>query len=162
MSVTASDLMLSPADWAYRYTATLRKLHDGDTASVDIDLGFRLSHGNVWIRFDGYNAPEITGPQREFGLWAKNYLSRLIAESEGLLYIKTDQVVVQSITRYVAAVYVFSPEDRKLVSVADRMRLAGFHVERPKRDTLAVKSAIQNAGPRLVNAMVDDYVNDRL
>ncbi len=62
----------------YTYKALVRKVYDGDTITVDIDLGL-----NVWlkgqkIRLYGLDAPEIRGEERPTGLISKKHLSNLI------------------------------------------------------------------------------------
>ncbi len=42
----------------YFYKATLKRVVDGDTVDVDLDLGFNVSLTNQRIRFYGVNAPE--------------------------------------------------------------------------------------------------------
>ena len=46
------------ANQPYFYSATLRRVVDGDTVDVDLDLGFNVSLTNQRIRFYGVNAPE--------------------------------------------------------------------------------------------------------
>jgi endonuclease YncB( thermonuclease family) len=155
-----------PADaWAYRYRARLVTLHDGDTARVDIDLGFTVEMKNVQIRFDGYNAPEVTGPQKSQGVAARDFLEQLIAASDNLLYLQTQRLVIMSITRYVASVYL-KGANGLLIPVAETMKLAGHDVPR-------VKSTIKNFGATFYDSssgervdaafdtIVDAYVNRR-
>jgi hypothetical protein len=156
-----------PADaWAYRYRARLVALHDGDTARVDIDLGFTVEMKNVQIRFDGYNAPEVTGPQKPQGVAARNYLAQMIADSDNTLYLQTQQVVIMSITRYVASVYLKSAAG-PLYAVADAMKYAGYDVPRAK--TKGLKPVMDgwikhfqegNKAPMsIVDELVEHYVN---
>ena len=42
----------------YEYSATLRKIVDGDTVDVDIDLGFGIVFANQRIRLYGIDTPE--------------------------------------------------------------------------------------------------------
>jgi micrococcal nuclease len=42
----------------YEYRCTVLRVLDGDTAEVDIDLGFRLHYRHV-VRLCGINAPEL-------------------------------------------------------------------------------------------------------
>lgn len=43
----------------YEYEATVLKVHDGDTITVSMDLGMRVSYGTK-IRVLGINAPELS------------------------------------------------------------------------------------------------------
>ena len=42
----------------YRYRADLRRVVDGDTIDVDVDLGFRIWRSNVRVRLLGVDTPE--------------------------------------------------------------------------------------------------------
>jgi hypothetical protein len=162
----AFNATISPDDWGYRYVADVNKFHDGDTTLVDIDLGFDIWAENIWIRHDGYNAPEITGTQKEQGLLALGYWQNLTMESGGLIYLQTEKVVIRSLTRYVADVYV--SVDGALKSVNALMRAAGFHVPRVKGKTLSLpETSATNLeyGDFLesgVSQYLDEYVNERM
>lgn len=43
----------------YTYFASLVSVHDGDTLTLDIDVGFDLTHKARKIRIYGYDAPEL-------------------------------------------------------------------------------------------------------
>ena len=58
----------------YHYRAKVLSVYDGDTCTVDIDLGL-----NTWIRGEKLrlhriNAPELRGEEREAGLLARDFL----------------------------------------------------------------------------------------
>ena len=65
----------------YHYKATVKRVVDGDTIDMDVDLGFGVSK-LVRIRLADIDAPEVKGDERPEGLSAKTYL-------EGLLPIGT-------------------------------------------------------------------------
>jgi micrococcal nuclease len=113
---------------AYTYNATVIRVIDGDTAELDVDLGFRI-HFRLTARFTGYNSPEVTGPQKAAGLAAKDELIRLLTDHS--IVIKTDKLFSQSFERYVATVYVGTADG--WVSVAEHMRAKGFDVPRVKK-----------------------------
>ena len=58
----------------YEYRAFVRKVYDGDTITVDIDLGFDVILKTQKIRLLKINAPEVRGAQREAGLKSRNAL----------------------------------------------------------------------------------------
>lgn len=65
-------------DCLYTYKATVVDVYDGDTITVDLDLGF-----NTWIRGERVrlariNAPEVRGTEKIFGLPARDQLKNLI------------------------------------------------------------------------------------
>jgi micrococcal nuclease len=45
----------------YTYKATVIRVYDGDTMTVDIDLGFNIVLRNIKLRLLGINTPELRG-----------------------------------------------------------------------------------------------------
>ena len=66
----------------YQYKATVTKVYDGDTITVDIDLGLKVWLRGETIRLFGINAPEVRGEERAKGLEARDYLRELILGKE--------------------------------------------------------------------------------
>ena len=58
----------------YEYRAFVRKVYDGDTITVDIDLGFDVVLKDQKIRLTKINAPEVRGDQRPEGLKSRDAL----------------------------------------------------------------------------------------
>lgn len=58
----------------YEYRALVRKVYDGDTITVDIDLGFDMLLRNQKIRLLGIDTPEVRGAEREQGLISRDAL----------------------------------------------------------------------------------------
>lgn len=61
----------------YEYRATLRRIVDGDTVDVDIDLGFDIILHNQRIRLYGIDTPECRTrdpEEKKCGLLAKSFL----------------------------------------------------------------------------------------
>lgn len=69
------------------YTAQVVDIHDGDTISLDIDLGFGFfakahsfsGHPIISCRLYGINAPELSTPE---GLQSRDYLRTLISPGD--------------------------------------------------------------------------------
>ena len=60
----------------FHYKAIITSVYDGDTCTVDIDLGF-----SVWVRGEKLrllriNAPEVTGASKVRGLKSKKFHSQ--------------------------------------------------------------------------------------
>lgn len=68
----------------YEYTATVVSVHDGDTATFDIDLGFRV-HVTSSLRFTGINAPELSTVE---GKAARDYLLSIMPVGTNV-FVKT-------------------------------------------------------------------------
>lgn len=58
----------------YEYRAYVRKVYDGDSITVDIDLGFDIVLHNQKIRLLRINAPEVRGQERPAGLKSRDVL----------------------------------------------------------------------------------------
>lgn len=58
----------------YFYKAVLRSVYDGDTVTLDIDLGFRQWIMGRSVRLYGLNAPELRGDDREAGLASRDFV----------------------------------------------------------------------------------------
>ena len=74
----------------YEYKATIRKIVDGDTCDVDIDLGFDVWLRDQRIRLHGIDTPECrTRNKREkaHGLLAKEYVQKALVV--GRTYVLT-------------------------------------------------------------------------
>lgn len=66
-------------------------IYDGDTLTVEIDLGMNISRTET-IRLYGIDTPELRGTSRNSGLESRDYLRSIInsAEEEHLdIYIRT-------------------------------------------------------------------------
>ena len=73
----------------YEYRAYVRKVYDGDTITVDIDLGFDVVLKNQKIRLVKINAPEVRGAERPEGLKVRDIVRSRI--SNKWVIIKTSQ-----------------------------------------------------------------------
>lgn len=68
-------------DW--EVPAQLVSIHDGDTITVVLDLGWRISYTSS-IRLYGINAPELSTPD---GVAARDYVRTLIAPGDQLTVV---------------------------------------------------------------------------
>ena len=59
----------------YEYHGFVSEVYDGDTITVDIDLGFYIHIHNQKFRLLYINAPEVRGSEREKGLISRDALS---------------------------------------------------------------------------------------
>jgi micrococcal nuclease len=63
----------------------VKSVHDGDTFTVDIDLGFGVWLKDQIIRLYGINAPELKGEFRSLGFTSRDRLSELTINKEIIL-----------------------------------------------------------------------------
>ena len=66
----------------YEYKAYVTKVYDGDTITVDIDLGLGVWLRKQSIRLAGINAPEVRGDSKYLGYASRDALSELILDKE--------------------------------------------------------------------------------
>ena len=88
----------------YEYSAEVKKVYDGDTITVDFDLGFGIILRKQKIRLVGINAPEVRGKQREAGLKTRDSLrARILGKT---VTIKTSKDKKGKYGRWLGEVYI--------------------------------------------------------
>lgn len=66
----------------YVYSGIVTKVYDGDTITVDFDLGFYVSLREQTVRLAEVDAPEIKGREKLAGQAARDWLRRRILGKE--------------------------------------------------------------------------------
>lgn len=69
----------------YHYAAHVTQVYDGDTFTVDVDLGLGLWRRGQVIRLWKVNAPEVRGASRAEGVRARDFVRGLIDDKDILL-----------------------------------------------------------------------------
>ncbi len=87
----------------YVYKAFVVSIFDGDTITVNIDLGFDVWLKEQKIRLQGINAPEVRGEQRTQGIKSRNRLIELILNKE--VIIETVKDKKEKFGRWLGKVY---------------------------------------------------------
>ena len=67
-----------PADTLYHYRAVVIDVYDGDTVTVDLDLGFHVWKRGEKIRLAHIDAPELRGESQAEGEAAGDFLRDLV------------------------------------------------------------------------------------
>ena len=75
----------------YTYNALCTSVYDGDSITLDIDLGFNMWMRNQKIRLLGIDTPELRGEERADGLVAAARLRDLIENREVTLQSHRDK-----------------------------------------------------------------------
>ncbi len=75
----------------YEYRAYVRKVYDGDTVTVDIDLGFDVVLKGQKIRLTRINAPEVRGKERPEGLVSRDALREKVLDKWITIKTKKDK-----------------------------------------------------------------------
>jgi micrococcal nuclease len=86
----------------YEYKAKVLSCHDGDTITVELDLGLRVRMTTT-LRLYGINAPEVVGEQRGKGLEATEHLRSVILGKT--VIVKTYKDRKEKYGRYLADVF---------------------------------------------------------
>jgi len=69
----------------YTYKAKVVKVYDGDTITVDIDLGLDVWIHDQKIRLYGIDTPEVRGAEKVKGLLVRDHLRKMIMGKEIIL-----------------------------------------------------------------------------
>ena len=69
----------------YQYPALVVSVYDGDTITVNIDLGFGVELKKQKIRLYGINTPEIRGSSRDLGIISRDYVREKILDKNIML-----------------------------------------------------------------------------
>jgi len=108
----------------YEYKAKVTRVYDGDTITVDIDLGFFVILHKQTIRLFGLDAPEIRGEERENGLVSKRWLRSKIENKD--IIIRTVKDAKGKYGRWIGTILL--TEDEKQVNINDEMIKAGMAI----------------------------------
>ena len=88
----------------YNYRALVMSVYDGDSITVDIDLGFNNWMKNQKVRLYGIDTPEIRGEERPGGLIARDRLRELILDKE--IVIKSYRDKTGKYGRWLATIFI--------------------------------------------------------
>lgn len=93
----------------YHYSAIVRKVIDGDTLEIDIDLGLSVWVKKERIRLYGINTPEVYGVKKGSVEWqsgnqASEFVKANLKENDELI-VETIKDAKEKYGRYLAVVY---------------------------------------------------------
>lgn len=114
----------APGESLYHYRARVTAVHDGDTCTVDIDLGMTLWKRSETVRLARINAPELSGASAKRGAQSRDHLKSLIEGKDIILATIRDKR--EKYGRYLGEIWL--KRGRKQVNVNDAMVEAG-HAE---------------------------------
>ena len=109
----------------YNYKAKIVEIYDGDTLTVDLDLGLHTWVKGEKIRLSRINAPELKGSERAKGLKSRDYLRSLILDKE--VFIETIKDKKEKFGRYLGEIWIEESE-HKFININDLMVKDGFAV----------------------------------
>ena len=105
----------------YHYRARVTAVYDGDTCTVDIDLGLHAWIRGEKIRLYRINAPELTGKDRPRGLAARDHLRSLLLDKDIILETIKDKRGKYG--RYLGELWI--AQDGAMQNINDAMVAAG-------------------------------------
>lgn len=98
----------------YVYDAEVTSVYDGDTITVDVDLGFSVWLKGENIRLFGIDAPEVRGASRTQGIKSRDWLRAQISNGKQIL-IQTYKDDQDKYGRYLATLYIDGVDINKLM-----------------------------------------------
>jgi len=87
----------------YEYKAVVTKVYDGDTITVDIELGFGIYFNKQTLRLAYIDTPEVRGEERPEGLISRDRVRELVLGKE--IIIKTYKDKKGKYGRWIAEVF---------------------------------------------------------
>lgn len=108
----------------YHYRAVVRSVYDGDTLTVDIDLGLKVWLKGQTLRLYGIDTPEIRGEERPRGVQVRDFVRHYLPEGTAVI-VRTHKDRTGKFGRWLAEVWPDGWEE----SVNDRLLRLGFAKE---------------------------------
>lgn len=102
----------------YHYKAKVVSVYDGDTCTIDIDLGLHTWIRGEKIRLNRINAPELKGKDRAKGIASRDFLKRLILDKE--IIIETTKDAKEKYGRYLGEIWL-KDSSGNFINVNDEM-----------------------------------------
>ncbi len=109
----------------YHYRAEVVSVYDGDTCTLDIDLGLGIWTRGEKVRLSRINAPEVRGVERPQGLLARDWLRDRIDGRE--IWIQTIKDKKGKYGRYIAEIWI-EDESGVFVNISDELVNTGHAV----------------------------------
>ncbi len=114
----------------YQYSAIVRKVIDGDTLEIDIDLGLSVWVRQEKIRLYGINTPEIFGVKKGSLEWiegnkASEFAKSIVRENDEIR-IETIKDKKEKYGRYLALVYV-KTSDNSITDLPEIRKIGSFY-----------------------------------
>jgi len=106
----------------YHYRAQVVSVYDGDTCTVDIDLGLYTWVKSQKLRLNRINAPEMRGPEKEAGTRSRDFLRSLLQGKN--IVVETIKDNTEKYGRYLAEIWL--QQEEQWLNVNDLLVTEGF------------------------------------
>ena len=87
----------------YYYRGHVTGVWDGDSITLNLDLGFKFCRKEMKLRLYGINTPEIRGEEREKGIIARDALRKKILGKDVIIQTISDKTCKYG--RYLGIIY---------------------------------------------------------
>ena len=94
----------------YTYRAKVKYIYDGDTWTVDIDLGFGVWLKDQKLRLFGIDTPEMRGSEKARGTKVRDYCRKVAASHNHDIIIETFKDEKGKYGRWLANIYFLDEE----------------------------------------------------
>ena len=114
----------------YQYNAVIRKVVDGDTVEIDIDLGLSAWVHNEKIRLYGIDTPEVYevkkgSPEWELGNKSSEFVKQNLKENDPVI-IETIKDKKEKYGRYLALIFI-QIDQRVLTGLTDIRSIGDYY-----------------------------------
>ncbi len=114
----------------YQYKATIKKVVDGDTLEIDIDLGLSVWIRSEKVRLYGVNTPEVYGVKRGTAEWeqgnkASDFVKMVLKEADEII-VETVKDKKEKYGRYLAVVFI-KIDQNELTGLTDIRTVGGYY-----------------------------------
>lgn len=110
---------------SYQYHAKVLEVYDGDTLTLDTDLGFDV-HLITKVRLEGINTPEVRGAEKVEGLKVRDYVRTLLPPDREVVLVSKSR---EKYGRWLGRVYFVS--EGHLVDLSQHLLSQGMAEEYP-------------------------------
>jgi len=112
----------------YYYKAIVTSVYDGDTCTVDIDLGLHTWIRDEKIRLYRINAPELRGKERPEGLKSRDFLREQILNKK--ITIQTIKDKKEKYGRYLGEIWLKDEKGKEININLDKLKEYANNLER--------------------------------
>ncbi len=112
----------------YYYAALVTSVYDGDTLTVDLDLGLGIWRHGLSIRLWKVNTPEVSGNERERGLVVRDFVRGLVLNKTVLIRTILDKRGVDKTEKFgrLLGEILVADENDNLLNVNDLLLAQGM------------------------------------
>jgi micrococcal nuclease len=112
-------------NYLYHYKAKVTEVYDGDTCTVEIDLGLHTFIKGEKVRLNRINAPEVRGSEKDRGILSRDFLREKILGKDIILATLKDKN--EKYGRYLGEIFIDDGHG-EMMNINDLLVEKGFAV----------------------------------